>query len=112
MKTNYIFLLSIFSVFFTLVSCDKEFEEMNKSVDLVTSPTLDYMIPTIQLNLFEKSYYTHYTMIGRLAKHIQGSNIDSYKSQQTTMSHLFDDIYPKTIKNVVDVIEKTKSEPD
>lgn len=94
------------------VSCDDEFEKMNRSVDLVTNPTLEYMIPTIQLNLFEKSYYTHYTMLGILSQQIQGSNIDSYKSQSTTMSHLYDDIYPKTIKNVVDVIEKTKSDPE
>lgn len=95
-----------------VLSCDKKFEEMNKSVDLVTSPTLEYMIPTIQLNLLERSYYTHYTMLGILSQQIQGSNIDSYKSQGTTMAHLFDDIYPKTIKNVVDVIEKTKSDPE
>jgi len=112
MKLKGIYILIAATMSIVLVSCDKKFGEMNKSVDLVTSPTLDYMIPTIQLNLFERSYYTHYTMIGRLAKHIQGSNIDSYKSQQTTMSHLFDDIYPKTIKNVVDVIEKTKNEPE
>lgn len=94
-----------------LAGCDKDFEAMNKSVDLVTTPTMEYMIPTIQLNLFEKSYYTHYTMLGILSQQIQGSNIDGYKSQSTTMSHLFDDIYPKTIKNVVDVIEKTKGDP-
>lgn len=112
MKTYKKLTLIVFAMLFTLIACDKKFEEMNKSVDLVTAPTLDYMIPTIQLNLFEKSYYTHYTMIGILSKQIQGSNIDSYKSQSTTMSHLFDDIYPKTIKNVVDVLEKTKNEPD
>jgi len=106
MKSKFIYLLLSICL---LGSCDKNFEEMNKSEDLVTSPTLDFMIPTIQLNLFEKSYYTHYTMLGILSKHIHGSNIDSYKSQSTTMAHLFDDIYPKTIKNVVDVLEKTKN---
>ena len=97
---------------FTLSSCDQGFEEMNKSQDLILEPTLDYMIPTIQLNLYEKSYYTHYTMLGVLSQQIQGSDINNYSTQQTTMSHLFDDIYPKTIKNVVDVIEKTKDKPE
>src|SRR5690349_13717639 len=91
-----------------MAACNKDFEQMNKSADLVTAPTMEYMIPTIQLNLFERAYYTHYTMLGILSQQIQGSNMDSYKSQGTTMSHLFDDIYPKTIKNAVDVIEKTK----
>lgn len=94
-----------------MAACNKDFEKMNKSVDLVTAPTVEYMIPTIQLNLFERTYYTHYTMLGILSQQIQGSNIDGYKSQGTTMAHLFDDIYPKTIKNVVDVIEKTKDDP-
>lgn len=105
-------ILTLIILVFIASSCDKNFEEMNKSEDLVTSPTLDFMIPTIQLNLFEKSYYTHYTMLGILSKHIHGSNVDSYKSQSTTMAHLFDDIYPKTIKNVVDVIEKTKDKDE
>jgi hypothetical protein len=104
--------LALIAVPLSLLSCDKKFEEMNRSVDLVTSPTLEYMIPTIQLNLIEKSYYTHYTMLGILSQQIQGANMDSYKSQGTTMAHLFDDIYPKTIKNVVDVIEKTKGDPE
>ena len=112
MKINitHILLIAIFSLMFT--SCDNDFEQMNKSQDLVTSPTFDYMIPTIQLNLFEKSYYTHYTMIAVLAQQIQGSTVEGYQNQGTTMSHLFDDIYPKTIKNVVDVIEKTKKDPE
>ena len=111
MKTKiiYLILIAFFSITFT--ACDKNFEQMNKSQDLVIAPTLDYMIPTIQLNLFEKSYYTHYTMLAILDQQIQGSTVEAYQNQGTTMSHLFDDIYPKTIKNVVDVIEKTKSDP-
>ena len=110
MKSIKVFIVIFFVT--GLISCTKNFESMNKSPDLVPSPTLEYMIPTIQLNLFEKSYYTHYTMIGILSQQIQGSNVDGYKNPGTTMFHLFDDIMPKTIKNVVDVIEKTKSDPE
>lgn len=112
MKLNTKLLTLFISSVLILSSCDKDFEQMNKSEDLVTSPTLDYMIPKIQLNLFERSYYTHYTMLAILSQQMHGSNVDSYKSQSTTMSHLFDDIYANAMKNVVDVIEKTKNEPE
>src|SRR6185312_2238622 len=110
MKLTIKLLTLLISAVLILPSCDKDFEQMNKSEDLVTSPTLDYMIPKIQLNLFERSYYTHYTMLAILSQQMHGSNVDSYKSQSTTMSHLFDDIYANAMKNVVDVIEKTKDE--
>lgn len=112
MKLNIKLFVLFISSALVLSSCDKDFEQMNKSEDLVTSPTLDYMIPKIQLNLFERSYYTHYTMLAILSQQMHGSNVDSYKSQSTTMSHLFDDIYANALKNVVDVIEKTKNEPE
>lgn len=110
MKHKNIFIFLLISI--TFMSCDKGFEEMNKSEDLVTQPTLDYMIPTIQLTLFERSYYTHYTMIARLAQQMHVSNVESGRTRSTTMSHLFEYQYSNVIKNVVDVIEKTKNNPD
>ena len=110
MKPNKIVIFVLLAL--TLFSCDKGFEEMNKSEDLVTEPTLDYMIPTIQLTLFERSYYTHYTMIARLTQQMHMSNVESGRSRSTTMCYLFEYQYSNVIKNVVDVIEKTKNDPN
>lgn len=97
----------------TVLSCnDSRFEELNTNKDLVTSPTLEYMIPTVELQLLERSYYTHYTALGRLSQQIHTSSTDNYKAPSTETAHLFDNLYPNAIKNATDIIIRTEGKAD
>ncbi|WP_447951442.1 SusD/RagB family nutrient-binding outer membrane lipoprotein [Chryseobacterium koreense] len=96
-----------------MISCnDSRFAELNTSKDLVTAPTLDYVIPTVELTLLERSYYTHYTALGRLSQQIHTPSTNDYKSPSTETGYLFDNLYPNTIKNATDIVLRTSNNPE
>lgn len=54
---NYsIYLLILIAGMFA--SCSKGFEDINKSVDFVSDPNLDFMLPSVELKMLDMTYYT------------------------------------------------------
>src|SRR5689334_2751970 len=55
--TKYV-LIVLLIVSGTFSSCDKGFKEINTSVDFVSAPTLEFLLPYVQLTMVDKNYYT------------------------------------------------------
>jgi len=55
MKRNYkkYFLILVVAIAGSFSSCDKGFEDVNTSVDFVSTPTLEYMLPYVQLTMVD-----------------------------------------------------------
>ncbi len=103
---------------FLLQACDN-FEDMNKNPVTSTSMDPNLMLPTIQLQL---SGGTHETLrngfiySGHWMQHWTGEYASTEfggKGQRNEeyMSALWIDQYPREIKNVVDMVERTKDDP-
>jgi len=94
-------------------SCDKGFEDINKSVDFVSTPNLDYELPFVQLTLLDKNYYTHAYYAGPYSGHINTNKdypgIIAYKD--TEMSEHFVWSYKNPLKTVIDLIDHARTEP-
>jgi hypothetical protein len=95
-----------------MTSCDKGFESVNTSPDLVQTPNLNYTLPYIQLSMLDNTYYTNFTYLGQFMGHVSsyGAQFDGLTTQGGGNYH-FDFQYGTPIKNLVDFISKT-STPD
>lgn len=110
--TNFILiLLIIISANFS--SCDKGFKDINTSVDFVSSPTLDFLLPYVELTMVDKNYYTQTYYAGAYASMINTNKdfpgITAYK--ETEMSEHWVWTYKNPLKNIVDLIERTQNDP-
>ena len=94
-------------------SCDKNFETINKSVDFVSTPTLEFLLPYIQLTMVDKNYYTQTYYAAAYASQINTNvsfpSITAYKS--TEMSEHWVWIYKNPLKNLVDFVERSAADP-
>ena len=110
-KKYTVLLLIVFAAGFS--SCDKGFKEINTSVDFVSNPTLDYLLPYIQLTMVDRNYYTQTYYAGAYAGMINTNvsfpSITAYK--ETEMSEHWVWRYRNPIKNVVDFIERSQTDP-
>jgi hypothetical protein len=97
----------------TLSSCDKGFEAVNTSVDFVSTPTLDFLLPYVELTMVDKNYYTqtYYAAAyaGQVNTNVSFPSITAYK--ETEMSEHWVWIYRNPLKNVVDLIERSQNDP-
>ena len=115
MKRNYkkYFLILVVAIAGSFSSCDKGFEDVNTSVDFVSTPTLEYMLPYVQLTMVDKNYYTQTYYAAAYASQINTNvsfpSITAYK--ETEMSEHWVWIYRNPLKNIVDFIERSQDDP-
>src|SRR5258705_363787 len=69
-NTRYFSLTMIALVAGFFSACDKGFDDINKSVDFVSSPNLDYELPFVELTMLDKNYYTHAYYAGAYVGHV------------------------------------------
>ena len=110
---NYFLTFMVFvSVSFS--SCDKGFEKINTSVDFVSKPTLDYLLPYIQLTMVDKNYYTQTYYAAAYASQVNTNvsfpSIIAYKG--TEMSEHWVWVFKNPLKNVVDLIQRSQEDPN
>ncbi len=115
MKRNYkkYFLILVVVISGSISSCDKGFEEVNTSVDFVSTPTLEYVLPYVQLTMVDKNYYTQTYYAAAYASQINTNvsfpSITAYK--ETEMSEHWVWIFRNPLKNIVDFIERCQDDP-
>ena len=111
LKNYILILLALVSVNFS--SCDKGFEKINTSVDFVSSPTLDFLLPYVELTMVDKNYYTqtYYAAAyaGQINTNLSFPSITAYK--ETEMSEHWVWAYRNPLKNIVDLIERSENDP-
>ncbi|MBC9932793.1 SusD/RagB family nutrient-binding outer membrane lipoprotein [Chitinophaga qingshengii] len=98
-------LLIIITGMFT--ACDKNFEDINKSVDFVSDPTPDFMLPAIELYMLDNTYYTQGDFVGAFVMHV--TNRKAYSSLTMPggyQGYHFEWAYENPFKNVVDLIAR------
>src|ERR1035437_1349600 len=110
-KNFMLILLIIISANFS--SCDQGFKDINTSVDFVSTPTLDFLLPYIELTMVDKNYYTQTYYAAAYASQINTNvtfpAITAYK--ETEMSEHWVWVYKNPLKNIVDLIERTQDDP-
>jgi hypothetical protein len=94
-----------------LSSCDKDFEEINTSPDLVQKPSHGFTLPYIELTLLDGAYYTNFTYLGQFMSHVSGygQQFDPLIRPDGGNYH-FNFTYNNSIKNIGDFLDKTQGE--
>jgi hypothetical protein len=107
-------LLLLLSVSLLVTSCDKGFKEINTSVDFVSTPNIDYELPYIQVTMLDRNYYTHAWYAGCYSGQINTNAsfpaMTAY--METEMSEHWAWVYNNPLKNVVDMIDHAKLDPN
>ena len=96
----------------SISSCDKGFEEVNKSVDFVSEANLDYMLPNIELTMLDHTYYTNGDFLAPMVMHV--TNRKAYSAiiiPGGYHGYHFEWIYENPLRSVVDLIYRTKDDP-
>ena len=108
-KNHYRFLF--FAAIISLTSCSKNFDKINTSPDAVTEPSLDYVLPDIELLLLDQAYYTSVTVIAQLMQQISsyGANYNTITIGSNPEYH-FTYQYSTPIKYLADFISHTEKE--
>jgi len=106
-----LFLILVLSI---LSSCDNNFEEINRSKDLVTEPNLDLMLTPLELNMLERQYYTAGTIIAPMVGQVSAGSTFEGLNEIGSFEHgyHFEWIYQNPLKNVVDFIDRSKKNPE
>lgn len=97
----------------TLTSCDKKFQEINTSVDFVSAPNLDYMLPNIELTMLDNTYYCMGDFAAAFVMHV--TNRKTFEAITTPggyHGYHFEWTYPNPFRNVVDFIERSGADPE
>ncbi len=109
---NKYILIVILVVTGSLTSCDKGFRELNTSVDFVSTPTLDFVLPYVQLTMVDRNYYTQTYYPAAYASMVNTNvsfpSITAYKN--TEMSEHWVWYYRNPLKNIVDFIERCEGD--
>ena len=94
-------------------SCDKGFEDINKSVDFVSDPNLDFVLPAVELNMLDRTYYTQGDFIAPIVGHVtQAKTFASLTGIGGNHGYHFEYVYQTPLKGVSDLIERSKSDPN
>ncbi|HTF29455.1 MAG TPA: SusD/RagB family nutrient-binding outer membrane lipoprotein, partial [Flavitalea sp.] len=109
MKINKTIYGSLLGLVILISACSKNFEDINTSPDQVEEPTLDFLLPKIQLTLSDNAYYTNVTIIGQLMYQVSnhGTNFSTLTIGSNKEYH-FEYQYATAIKSLVNFIDKTK----
>lgn len=114
-KNIKIFVLSLLLMTAGMISsCDKGFEELNKDIDLVTEPNLDYVLPFVELTMNDNTYYTIVDYIAAVSFQVNRRRDFQtlIKPGDTYHAHHFEWIYENSLKSVVDLIAHAKEDPE
>jgi len=108
MKTNRLIVGALMCIAL-MPGCSKNFEEINKSPDQVQEPTLDFLLPNIQLTLLDNAYYTSVTIISQVMYQISNSGTNfSTLTIGSNKDYHFEYQYATAVKNLVDFIYRTE----
>lgn len=109
---KYSFILVILLAAAFLPSCSKNFKEINTSPDAVSEPSLDYVLPDVELLLLDQAYYTSVTVVAQMMGQISsyGANFNTV-TIGTNPEYHFTYQYSNPIKYVVDFIAHTEKSP-
>lgn len=96
-----------------LSSCDTNFEEINRSKDLVTEPNLDLMLTPLELNILERQYYTAGTIVAPMVGQVSAGTTYEGLNEIGSFEHgyHFEWIYQNPLKNAVDFINRSREDP-
>ena len=97
----------------TFASCSKDFAEINTSVDFVSTPNLDYMLPNIQLTMLDNTYYCMGDFVAAYVMHV--TNRKTYIAVTTPggyQGYHFEWIYPNPYRNVEDFLFRTSKDAE
>lgn len=110
---KYILIIFLTAASGIISSCDKGFKELNTSVDFVSNPTLEFLLPYVQLTMVDKNYYTQTYYAAAYASQVNTNvsfpSITAYKP--TEMAEHWVWVYRNPLKNVVDFIERCENDP-
>lgn len=114
MKKNLInysfYLMIIISGIFS--SCTKGFEDINKSVDFVSDPNLDFMLPSVELKMLDMTYYTQGDFVAPFVGQVtQGRTYNNLILPGGNHGYHFDWVYQNPLKGAADLIEHSKDDP-
>lgn len=92
-------------------SCSKRLENVNKSVDFVSEPNLDFMLPSIELNMLDRTYYTQGDFAAPLVGQVtQGKTYATLITPGGNHGYHFDWVYQNPLKSVSDLIDHSKTD--
>lgn len=93
-------------------ACSKNFQTINTSPDQVTSPTLAFVLPDIELSILDYTYYCNVLVVGQLMDELSsyGANFSTLTIGSSPEYH-FTYQYGGPVKNIVDFINKTQGQP-
>ncbi len=110
---NSFLLVIVLVVSLAFPSCDKGFAKINTSVDFVSKPTLEFLLPYVELTMVDKNYYTQTYYAASYASQVNTNKdfpaITAYKP--TEMSEHWVWSYKNPLKNIVDLIERCQDDP-
>lgn len=96
-----------------LTSCDKKFTEINTSVDFVSVPNLDYMLPNIELTMLDNTYYCMGDFVAAFVMHVTNrKTFEAITIPGGYHGYHFEWTYPNPFRNVVDFIERSSTDPE
>lgn len=99
---------AILCLVLVISACSRNFEDINRSPDQVEEPTLDYLLPNIQLTLLDNAYYTNVTIISQLMYQISNSGTNfSTLTIGSNKDYHFEYQYGTAIKKLVDFVDRT-----
>ncbi|HTE09989.1 MAG TPA: SusD/RagB family nutrient-binding outer membrane lipoprotein [Chitinophagaceae bacterium] len=115
MKNKFIQQSLLVSLLFIVVmasSCSKGFQEINKSVDFVSDPNLDFLLPSVELNMLDRTYYTQGDFAAPLVGQVtQGKTYATLIAPGGNHGYHFDWVYQNPLKSVADLIDHSKTDP-
>ncbi|HVS96643.1 MAG TPA: SusD/RagB family nutrient-binding outer membrane lipoprotein [Puia sp.] len=93
-------------------SCSKNFQTINTSPDAVTTPTLAFVLPDIELSILDYTYYCNVSILGQVMNQMAsyGSNFSTLTIGGSPEYH-FTYQYGGPVRNIIDFISKTKGQP-
>ncbi|HEY6900986.1 MAG TPA: SusD/RagB family nutrient-binding outer membrane lipoprotein, partial [Puia sp.] len=94
-------------------SCTKNFTQINQSPDFVSTPNIDFELPYIELTMIDNTYYTMGDYVAPLVGQVtqQKTYISRITPGDETGGLHWKWIYQNPMKNVVDLMDHTKSDP-
>lgn len=94
-------------------SCTKNFSDINKSADFVSTPNIDFELPYVELTMIDNTYYTMGDYVAPLVGQVtqQKTYISRITPGDETGGLHWKWIYQNPMKNVVDMMNHTKDDP-
>lgn len=106
----------------TLGGCTKDFEEINVNPNLPSDVPLDFLLSAVELSIegatgdpghkiWRTNFFYASTMMQQMARLGGGYAGDKYQYDNEASATYWNDSYPASVKNVVNLIEKAKEDP-